>query len=90
MNTMIRLYAGARDAEQKRAMAFELSELDAKLLRFGRLFRERFMAIEVSMPLERALDLSWQTLAECFDPDELLMKQSLIDKYFPALPAEGA
>jgi V/A-type H+-transporting ATPase subunit B len=90
MNTMIRLYAGARDAEQKRAMAFELSELDGKLLRFGRLFRERFMAIEVSMPLERALDLSWQTLAECFDPDELLMKQSLIDKYFPALPAEGA
>jgi V/A-type H+-transporting ATPase subunit B len=90
MNTMIRLYAGARDAEQKQAMAFALSELDGKLLRFGRLFRERFMAIEVAMPLERALDLSWQTLAECFDPDELLMKQSLIDKYFPALPAEGA
>ncbi len=87
MNTMIRLYAGARDAEQKQAMAFALSELDGKLLRFGRLFRERFMAIEVAMPLERALDLSWQTLAECFDPDELLMKQSLIDKYFPALPA---
>ena len=90
MNTMIRLYAGARDAEQKQAMAFALSELDGKLLRFGRLFRERFMAIEVAMPLERALDLSWQTLAECFDPDELLMKQSLIDKYFPARPAEGA
>ncbi len=87
MNTMIRLYAGARDAEQKQAMAFALSELDGKLLRFGRLFRERFMAIEVAMPLERALDLSWQTLAECFDPDELLMKQSLIDKYFPAPPA---
>ncbi len=49
-------------------MAFELSDLDRKLLRFGRLFRERFMAIEVSMPLEEALDLSWQTLAECFEP----------------------
>jgi V/A-type H+/Na+-transporting ATPase subunit B len=89
MNTMIRLYSGARDAEQKQAMAFELSDLDRKLLRFGRLFRERFMAIEVSMPLEQALDLSWTTLAECFDPEELLMKQSLIDKYLPGVTTES-
>jgi V/A-type H+/Na+-transporting ATPase subunit B len=89
MNTMIRLFSGARDAEQKQAMAFELSDMDRKLLRFGRLFRERFMAIEVSMPLEQALDLSWETLAECFDPEELLMKQSLIDKYLPARQREG-
>ena len=90
MNTMIRLYSGARDAEQKQAMAFELSDLDRKLLRFGRLFRERFMAIEVSMPLEQALDLSWTTLAECFDPEELLMKQSLIDKYLPGVRTESS
>jgi len=90
MNTMIRLYSGARDADQKQAMAFELSDLDLKLVRFGKLFRERFMAIEVSMPLEQALDLAWQTLAECFAPEELLMKQSLIDKYFPARTTEGA
>jgi hypothetical protein len=24
-----------------------------------------------------------QTLAECFSPEELLMKQSLIDKFYP-------
>jgi V/A-type H+-transporting ATPase subunit B len=83
MNTMIRFYSGARDAEQKRAMAFELSELDQRLLKFGKLFRERFMNIHVSMPLEKALDLSWQTLAECFSTDELLMKRELIEKYFP-------
>jgi V/A-type H+-transporting ATPase subunit B len=83
MNTMIRFYSGARDAEQKQAMAFDLSPFDQKLLRFGRLFRERFMKIEVAQPLEEALDLCWQTLAECFEPHELLMKQSLIDKYFP-------
>jgi len=85
MNTMIRFYAGARDAEQKLAMAFELTPFDQKLLKFGRLFQARFMEIQVSMPLEEALDLSWRTLAECFDADELLMKQSLIDKYFPNL-----
>jgi V/A-type H+/Na+-transporting ATPase subunit B len=85
MNTMIRFYAGARDAEQKLAMAFELTPFDQKLLKFGRLFQARFMEIQVSMSLEEALDLSWRTLAECFDADELLMKQSLIDKYFPNL-----
>lgn len=85
MNTMIRFYSGARDAEQKQAMAFELTPFDEKLLKFGRLFQERFMEIQVSMTLEAALDLAWRTLAECFDADELLMKQSLIDKYFPNL-----
>jgi V/A-type H+/Na+-transporting ATPase subunit B len=86
MNTTIRLYAGARDAQQKQAMAFELSDYDQKLIRFGKLFRQRFMDIHVDMALEAALDLAWQTLAECFEPQELLMKQELIDKYFPKAP----
>jgi V/A-type H+-transporting ATPase subunit B len=88
MNTMIRFYSGANEAEQKQAMAFELSAYDQKLLQFGQLFRERFMDINVSLPLEDALDLCWQTLAECFDESELLMKQVLVDKYFPMIDAE--
>ena len=83
MNTMVRFYSEARDAAQKQAMAFELSDFDHQLLKFGELFRERFMAIDVALPLEDALDLSWQTLAECFQPEQLLMKQELVDKYFP-------
>ncbi|GAK51295.1 H+transporting two-sector ATPase alpha/beta subunit central region [Candidatus Moduliflexus flocculans] len=83
MNTMIRFYAGATEAERKQAMAFELSPFDEKLLKFGGLFRERFMNIRASMPFNAALDACWQTLAECFEPQELLMKQHLVDKYFP-------
>lgn len=83
MGAMIRFYSGSRDAEQKKAMAFELSEFDERLLKFGALFRQRFMDVNVSMPLEEALDTCWRTLAECFAPDELLMKQELVDKYFP-------
>ncbi len=83
MNTMIRFYAGAKDAEKKQQMAFDLSPLDHKLLRFGDLFTKRFMDINVSLPLNDALDLCWQTMAECFEPEELLMRDHLIEKYFP-------
>ncbi|MBR9883575.1 MAG: V-type ATP synthase subunit B [Oceanospirillales bacterium] len=83
MNTMVRFYAAARDAEQKQAMSFDLTEYDERLIRFGRLFHERFMDIRVSLPLEQALDLCWKTLAECFEAKELLMKESLVSKYFP-------
>ncbi|MCF8131261.1 MAG: V-type ATP synthase subunit B [Deltaproteobacteria bacterium] len=84
MNTMIRFYAEALEAEKKQAMAFELSSFDEKLIKFGGLFRDRFMDIKVSMPVIEALDRCWETLAKCFDPGELLMKQDLIDKYFPS------
>lgn len=83
MNTMVRFYSEARDAAQKQAMAFELSDFDLQLLKFGELFRTRFMNIEVSLPLEDALDLAWQTLAECFQSEQLLMKQELVERYFP-------
>ena len=83
MNTMIRLYSGGKEALQKQAMAFDLSEYDHKLIKFANLFTTRFMDLGVSLPLEQALDLGWKTLAECFEPKELLMKQALVDKYFP-------
>lgn len=84
MSTMIRLYAAAGDAERRRAMAFDLSEYDLRLLRFGDLFRSRFMRLDVALPLMSALDLGWQTLAECFAPEELLVREALLKRYFPA------
>jgi V/A-type H+-transporting ATPase subunit B len=84
MNTMIRLYSGARQAEQKQQMAFELSAMDHKLLKFGDLFTQRFMRFDVAVPLEQALDLGWQTMAECFEPQELLIREKLLNKYYPA------
>jgi V/A-type H+-transporting ATPase subunit B len=83
MNTMIRLYAGAKEAEKKQQMAFDLSPQDRQMLKFGDLFQRRFMAIDVSLPLNDALDLGWQTMAECFAPEELLMRDHLIAKYYP-------
>ncbi len=89
MNTMIRFYSAAKEAVQKRAMAFELSPFDLKAVKFGELFHDRFLDLEVAMDLDDALNLCWKTLAECFEPQELLMKQELIDKYYSRRGAAG-
>lgn len=88
MNTMIRFYSEGQEAEKKKAMAFELSDFDEKLVRFSVLFKERFMDVKVSLPVLEALDLCWKTLAECFEPEELLMKQELVDRYYPTTKTE--
>lgn len=93
MNAMIRLYAEAEEAARKQAMAFDLSDRDRRLLRFGALFRSRFMALDVAMPLEAALDACWATLADCFDAAELPIRQELLARWYPqrtALAGAGA
>src|SRR5260221_9175715 len=71
MNTMIRLYSGGKEAQQKQAMAFDLSAYDHKLIKFSERFTSRFMDLNVSIPLEQALDLGWQTTEQCLETDEI-------------------
>lgn len=82
-NTLIRLYAESLKARERQGMGFKLSRWDEKLLQYSYRFRERFMNLEVNLSLEDSLDLGWKTLAECFDPSEVGIKQKLIDKYWP-------
>lgn len=83
MNSMIRLFAKSRDVEQKLAMGFEKTAEDERYLRYGQLFYERFMNLKVDVGINEALDLGWWTLGECFTPDEVSIKQELIDQYWP-------
>jgi len=83
MNSMIRLFARSREVEQKLAMGFEKTEDDERFLKYGRLFNDRFMDLKVDIRISEALDLGWKTLAECFNPDEVGIKQAMIDEYWP-------
>lgn len=87
MNSMIRLFAKSRDVEQKLAMGFEKTTEDERYLKYGQLFYERFMDLEVDIGINEALDLGWETLAECFRPDEVGIKQEFIDRYWPKASA---
>ncbi len=83
MNSMIRLFAESREVGQKLSMGFEKTEADDKYLRYAELFYDRFMNLSVDMGINDALDLGWKTMAECFGPEDVGIKQEFIDKYWP-------
>jgi V/A-type H+-transporting ATPase subunit B len=63
-------------------MGFRMSEWDGKLLKYGVRFEQEMMELSVNIPLEKALDLGWQILADCFSPDEAGIPSKLISKYW--------
>jgi len=83
MNTMIQLYASARESLEKQSMGFRMSPWDRKLLQYADLFEGKMMDLSVSVPLEDALDLGWSILAECFEPRETGMPTNLVNEYWP-------
>jgi V/A-type H+-transporting ATPase subunit B len=89
MNSMIQLYASYKESLEKQSMGFRMSAWDNRLLKYGALFEERMMDLSVNIPLEQALDLGWETLAECFEPAETGIPTNLIDKFWPRARVEA-
>ena len=83
MDTMIQLFASYREALEKQSMGFQMSSWDKKLLRYGRFFEQKMMSLEVNIPLEKALDLGWEIMAECFSPEETGIRKSMVEKHWP-------
>ncbi|MFA6174614.1 MAG: V-type ATP synthase subunit B [Kiritimatiellales bacterium] len=83
MDTMIQLYASYKETLEKQSMGFRMSGWDSKLLKYGERFEKEMMALSVNIPLEGALDLGWQILADCFEPQETGMASKLTDKFWP-------
>ena len=83
MDTMIQLFADYRETVEKQSMGFQMSSWDKKLLRYGKIFEKKMMSLEVNIPLEKALDLGWEIMAECFSPEETGIKKSMIERHWP-------
>jgi len=83
MDGMIQLYAEFKEAEEKRAMGFRMSDWDKKLLKYGDLFEAQMMDLKVNIPVEKALDAGWKILSECFKPEETNFRSELTGKYWP-------
>ncbi|MDO5441275.1 MAG: V-type ATP synthase subunit B [Bacillota bacterium] len=83
MDGMIRLYSSYKESLEKKSMGFLMSEWDEKLIKYGELFESKLMDLSVNIPLEDALDLGWEILAECFEPNETGLKTSLLNERWP-------
>nr|WP_307888603.1 V-type ATP synthase subunit B [Borreliella garinii] len=83
MDSMIKLYASSKDSVEKKAMGFNMTKWDEKLLKYSNMFESKMMDLSVNIPLEKALDLGWDILASCFSPKETGIKTDLIEKYWP-------
>jgi len=83
MDAMIRLYSSYKETLEKKNMGFSMSRWDEKLLKYGELFEDKLMSLSVNLPLEDALDLGWEILADCFEKDETGMKSDLTDEFWP-------
>ncbi len=83
MNTMIRMYSEYLETKEKQSMGFQLSNWDKKLIKYGAQFEDTMMNLSVNIPLEKALDLGWQILADCFDKSETGIKTDLLNEYWP-------
>ena len=83
MNTMIQLYASAKESMEKQAMGFRMSNWDRKLLKYADLFEAHMMDLSVAIPLEGALDRGWEILAECFEASETGVPSDLVNEFWP-------
>jgi V/A-type H+-transporting ATPase subunit B len=83
MDGMIKLYSAYRDTLEKKAMGFIMTAWDEKLLKYGEMFETKMMDLSVNIPLEKALDLGWEILAGCFNPEDTGLRTELINKFWP-------
>jgi len=83
-NTLIRLYADSKKSKERQGMGFKLSKWDEKLIQFALLFEEKLMNLRVNIPLEESINLGWKILSQCFTTEEVGMKKTFIDKYWPS------
>jgi V/A-type H+-transporting ATPase subunit B len=83
MDGMIKLYSYYKDTLEKKSMGFMMTPWDGKLLKYGERFEREMMDLSVNIPLEQALDLGWEILADCFNPEETGMRTELINEFWP-------
>ncbi|MBQ6310607.1 MAG: V-type ATP synthase subunit B [Bacteroidales bacterium] len=82
MNTGVRLFADAANAKTKLENGFDLSDYDVRCLEYAKEYSTRLLSIDVNIKIDEMLDTGWMLFKKYFKPEELGIKQSLVDKYW--------
>jgi V/A-type H+/Na+-transporting ATPase subunit B len=83
MNAAVRLYVDAVNAQTKQENGFELSDYDQRALRFSFEYAEKLLAIDVVTDTQEMLDILWQLFSKYFSKEEVNIKKSFTDLYWP-------
>lgn len=82
MNAAVRLYAAAADSKTKMENGFDLTDYDERTLAFAKDYSKELLAIDVNLDIDSMLNKAWQLFGDYFTPEELNIKQELMDKYY--------
>lgn len=82
MNAAVRLYADAANAKTKRDNGFELTDYDARAIRFAHDYSEKLLAIDVNLHVDEMLDTAWGLFGKYFHRSEVGIKESILVKYW--------
>lgn len=82
MNAAVRLYADAANAATKLENGFDLTDYDERTLAFAKDYANDILAIDVNIDTTKMLDLTWELFKKHFKPEEVNIKQALVDKYW--------
>lgn len=83
MNAAVRLYADAANARTKLENGFDLSDYDTRTLAFAKEYSNDLLAIDVNISIDEMLDLAWKLFAKHFSKNEVAIKESIMEKYWP-------
>lgn len=83
MNAAVRLYADASNAKTKVENGFDLTDYDERTLSFARDYSDKLLAIDVNLDTTEMLDVTWDLFAKYFNPDEVNIKASIVEQYWP-------
>ena len=83
MNAAVRLYADAANAKTKFENGFDLTDYDERSMNFAKDYSNKLLAIDVNIDIDEMLDTGWALFNKHFKPEEVGIKQELVDKYWP-------
>ena len=83
MNAAVRMYSDAANARTKLQNGIDLSDYDARTLKFARDYAEKLLAIDINIDITQMLDTAWSIFAKYFTPTEVAIKKDSVDKYWP-------
>lgn len=82
MNAAVRLYADAANAKTKLENGFDLTGYDQRTLDFAREYSDKILAIDVNIDTTEMLDKTWSLFGKYFKPEEVNIKNALVEKYW--------